>query len=93
MLCQHYSTVCTSYTMVLYNSVCISEVLECYVSTSTVCTSYTMVLYNSVCISEVLVHSNSTFVCLLHEAAEQCGHVLETWRLSVVFDQTVYEGI
>ena len=74
MLYVSTSTVCTSYTMVLYNSVCISEVLECYVSTSTVCTSYTMVLYNSVYV--VLVHSNSTFVCWLHEAAEQCGHVL-----------------
>ena len=51
-----------------------------------------MVLYNSVCINEMLVHSNFTFVCLLHEVAEQCGHVLETWQLSVVFDQTVCEG-
>ena len=38
--------------------------------------NYTPVLYTSVCINEVLVKSNSTFVCLPHEAAEQCGHVL-----------------
>ena len=37
---------------------------------------YTPVLYQSVCINEVLVHGKTTFVCLLHEAAEQCGHVL-----------------
>jgi len=54
-----------------------------------VSTSYTMILYNSVYQCEVLVHGNSTFVCSLHKAAEQCGHVLETWLLSVVFDQTV----
>ena len=50
-----------------------------------------MVLYISVCINEVLVKSNSTFVCLLHEAAEQYVYILQTWQLSVVFDQTVYE--
>ena len=50
-----------------------------------------MVLYNSACINEVLVHSNFTFVCLLHEAVEQCGCVLEIWRLTVVFDHAVCE--
>ena len=51
-----------------------------------------MVLYNSVCINEVLVHGNFTFVCLLQEAVEQCGCVLEIGRLTVVFDQSVCEG-
>ena len=37
---------------------------------------YIPVLYKSVCINEVLVNSNSTFVCLLQEAFEQCDHVL-----------------
>ena len=50
-----------------------------------------MVLYNSVCINEVLVHGTFTFVCQLHEAAKQCGCVLEIWRLIVVFDQPVCE--
>ena len=35
-----------------------------------------MVLYINVCINEVLVKSNPTFVCLLHETAEQCVYVL-----------------
>ena len=50
-----------------------------------------MILYNSVCINEVLVHGNFTFVCLLHEVAEQCGCVLQIWRLTVVFDHAVCE--
>ena len=33
-----------------------------------------------------------TFVCLLQEAFEQCGHVLETWQSSVVC-HTAYEEI
>ena len=56
----------------------------------TVYIHYTTVLYINVYISEVLVHDNSTFVCLLHEAAEQCDHVLQTWQSSVVC-HTVYE--
>ena len=51
---------------------------------------YTPELHTSVCINEVLMHGRTTFVCLLHEAAEQCAHVLQTRQLSVVFDQTVY---
>ena len=58
---------------------------------NTVYIHYTMVSYKSVCINDVLVSGNSTFVCLLQEAAEQCVYALQTWQLSVVFHQTVYE--
>ena len=37
------------------------------------------------------MHGNFTFVCLLQEAVEQCGCVLEIWQLTVVFDQPVCE--
>ena len=45
-----------------------------------------------VLISGRFLYMIPTFVCLLQEAFEQCGHVLETWQSSVVC-HTAYEEI